>query len=530
MKVIYSLAFFLLATIGFGQSNEFPAPYCQVDLAYIYAHPITLVQFAGIQQSSTNDIWTSEHENFTDVTGEVEQGKNYSIKIKANTSGDFYTAVRLFIDWNQNDEFEENEFYDLGWLKNTDGTEDDLINDETINYILTDIDVPADAILGETRMRVINIFSYARTIPDEPMYSGPCGWDDIDNYGQAEDYTILVKTTTNVVCEPSEPGENIGDTGCVNLTYQGQTVGYQTVRAADGNIWLQQNLGSVQTAESIEDEAARGDYFQWGRWDDGHQLKDSEMSEVYPTPNNPAGLGSGTEIFYIGGGSPYSEYTGWFANPNQNDTWTAATLEEVTEHNGMDPCKAIGNDWEIPTEADWDNVLTLENIFPAPTGSSNNGITRGFESNLKIAGAGARKDDSFAFEGQRAYIWTKSASSNPDFYGFVYLGTYAGSTTGFGGDAKSHGYSVRCVKKGEVMSVSDLTKSNVLVYPNPTNGIVYFNAKEKVKKLELYNLNGQKIKESNDANINLSSFVKGVYLIKVTLENNTQQTLKIVKN
>lgn len=530
MKVIYSLAFSLLTAMSFGQLNEFPAPYCQVDLAYIYAHPITLVQFAGIDQTSTNDVWTSEHEDFTGVSGEVELGKSYSIKVKANTSGDFYTAVRMFIDWNQNNEFEENEFYDLGWLKNTDGIEDDLINDETINYIMTNVNVPQDALLGETRMRIINIFSYANSIPDNPMYSGPCGWDDIDNYGQAEDYTILVLPSENVVCEPSEPGENIGDTGCVNLTYQGQTVGYQTVRAADGNIWLQQNLGSSQVAASIDDEAARGDYFQWGRWDDGHQLKDSEMSEILPVPNNPVGLGGGTEIFYIGGGSPYTGYTGWFANPDQNDTWTAKTLEEVTEHNGMDPCIAIGNDWEIPTEADWDNVMRLENIFPAPAGSTNNGITRGFESNLKVAGAGARKDESFAFPGERAYIWTKSASANPDFYRFVYLGTYAGSTTGFGGDAKSHGYSVRCVKKAEGMSVTDLTQSSISAYPNPTSGIVYINSKEKVNKLEVYNLNGQKIKESNVADINLSNFPKGIYLIKVTLQNNTQKTLKIVKN
>src|SRR5690606_5534871 len=144
--------------------------------------------------------------------------------------------------------------------------------------------------------------------------------------------------------EPSEPGENIGDTGCVHLTYQGETVGYTTVRAADGNVWLQQNLGSSQVATSIDDEAARGDYFQWGRWDDGHQLKDSETSDVYPEPNNPLGLGEGTPIFYIGGGTPFSGvYTGWFTNPDQNDTWTAKSLDEVTEHNGMDPCKAIGD-------------------------------------------------------------------------------------------------------------------------------------------------------------------------------------------
>jgi hypothetical protein len=40
----------------------------------------------------------------------------------------------------------------------------------------------------------------------------------------------------------TDPGSNTGDTGCVSFMYQGQQVTYTTVRAKDGNIWLQQNL------------------------------------------------------------------------------------------------------------------------------------------------------------------------------------------------------------------------------------------------------------------------------------------------
>ena len=69
-----------------------------------------------------------------------------------------------------------------------------------------------------------------------------------------------------------DPGPTEGSTGVVNFTYKGQSVAYTTVRAGDGKIWLQQNLGSPQVAFHHNDEASYGDYFQWGRWDDGHQV------------------------------------------------------------------------------------------------------------------------------------------------------------------------------------------------------------------------------------------------------------------
>lgn len=331
-------------------------------------------------------------------------------------------------------------------------------------------------------------------------------------------------------CNPA--GNQIGDVGCIQFTYRNESVTYKTVRAADGNEWLQQNLGSSQVATTIADENARGDYFQWGRWDDGHQLKNSPTSEVYPTPNNPVGLGAGNTNFYINGGTPWSSnYTGWFANPDQNDTWNATNLSEVTDHNGMDPCKALGADWEIPAEQVWDNVMQKEKIFPKPEGATTGGMARGFDSNLKISGAGSRKDNSWAFEGQRAYIWTKSASANPNFYRFVYLGTSSLSTNGFGGDAKSHGYSIRCVNlKNNSLGTQNTSKAKFEIIPNPVDKIFSIKTSEKIANIELMNVTGQKIKESkNTENIDVSSLPKGLYLVKITFENGKTETKKILK-
>ncbi|MBV6879287.1 T9SS type A sorting domain-containing protein [Epilithonimonas ginsengisoli] len=332
-------------------------------------------------------------------------------------------------------------------------------------------------------------------------------------------------------CTPQAAGNNIGDNGCVSLTYQNQTVSYKTVRAADCYEWLQQNLGSSNVATSIADEGARGDYFQYGRWDDGHQLKTSQTTDVYPTPNNPVGLGNGTPQFYIGGGTPWnSDYKGWFANPDQNDTWSAKNLSEVTEHNGIDPCKAIGDNWEMPSEADWDVVMQKENIFPRPVGATNGGIVRGFESNLKIAGAGSRKDLGWAFEGTRAYIWTKSASTNPNFYRFVYLGAAASSTTGFGGDAKSFGYSIRCVNKSNnTLAVNDFGKTDFSFGPNPADKFIKINTEDALKSVEVLSTTGQKISETKENTVDVSGLTKGNYFIKITFENGKTTTKKFIK-
>lgn len=332
----------------------------------------------------------------------------------------------------------------------------------------------------------------------------------------------------------TEAGSNIGDTGSVSFKYRNETATYQTVRAADGNEWLQQNLGSTTVGTSIDDENAQGDYFQWGRWDDGHQTKNSETSNIMPVPNNPLGFGTGNAIFYIGGGTPWSgNYTGWFANPNQNDTWTAKNIDEVSEHNGMDPCKAIGENWEIPTENDWYKVLESEKIFPKPADAINNGITRGFNSNLKIVGAGSRKDDKFHFVGQRAYIWTKTASKNPNFYRYVYLGTYAGSTTGFGGDAKSHGYSVRCVNKTNNSLNTNTPKiSNNKIVLNSTQNELIIISSDKIENIQIINTLGQKlldIKAPQEQIVNISKLKSGIYFITVSLKNGEMLSQKFIK-
>ena len=143
----------------------------------IAVEPITLVNFAGINNVTDAAInGTPAHEDFTSISGDVEQGMSYSITLEGNTNGNNINRFVVFIDWNQNEILDNtNEVYEI---TNT------LVNSTGLDgiQVTATINVPAGANLGTTSMRVKKILGTTD-------YLNPClGADN----GQVEDYTINV--------------------------------------------------------------------------------------------------------------------------------------------------------------------------------------------------------------------------------------------------------------------------------------------------------------------------------------------------
>lgn len=134
---------------------------------------ITKVVFAGIDNASSGESSSDSYEDFTDIVAEVESGETYSFAAEGNTNGNYTNHFTVWIDWNQNGELEDTEMYEIGSIVNSDGTDD--------QQAISDILVPEDALLGETRMRVRKNFSSSLTTPCGPS-----------TYGQTEDYTVNV--------------------------------------------------------------------------------------------------------------------------------------------------------------------------------------------------------------------------------------------------------------------------------------------------------------------------------------------------
>src|SRR5690606_22692269 len=90
-----------------------------------------------------------------------------------NTGGNFTNEYSAYVDWNQDGDFDdEGEAYWMGRLVNSTG------RDGKQTY--ESISVPADAVPGPTRLRIVKSYNEV---------GEACGGLA---YGQAEDYSVLV--------------------------------------------------------------------------------------------------------------------------------------------------------------------------------------------------------------------------------------------------------------------------------------------------------------------------------------------------
>lgn len=142
---------------------------------------ISLVNFAGINNQTNPNKEDAQHENFLDKVANVGKGGKYEIKLQGNTKGNYENRFAVFIDWNQNGKLDDaNEIYEITTpLINSTGADSQVITQE--------IQVPANALTGTTRMRIKKIANDG----DEDMDNllNPCIGG---SFGQAADYTVKV--------------------------------------------------------------------------------------------------------------------------------------------------------------------------------------------------------------------------------------------------------------------------------------------------------------------------------------------------
>lgn len=152
--------------------------YCVPDVNFI-VEPITRVVFESIDNSSSPETTSPIQEYFLDISTEVIQGETYPIILEGNTNGPFVNFFTVFIDWNQDQVFQDSERYEAGSIEESTGTDGLQATGEIL--------VPLDAIVGSTRMRVFKNYNV--------VGEDPCATID---YGQSEDYTINVTSTAGI--------------------------------------------------------------------------------------------------------------------------------------------------------------------------------------------------------------------------------------------------------------------------------------------------------------------------------------------
>lgn len=86
------------------------------------------------------------------------------------------------------------------------------------------------------------------------------------------------------------------------------------------------------------------------------------------------------------------------------------------------------------------------------------------------------------------------------------------------------------IKDMDQLSVSDINKTQVNIFPNPTSDFINIKSDEKIKSVKLYNVSGSLVKTENNefSRINVSNLPKGNYLISIETDFGIE-TKKIIK-
>lgn len=134
---------------------------------------------------------------------------------------------------------------------------------------------------------------------------------------------------------------------------------------------------------------------------------------------------------------------------------------------------------------------------------------------------------------------TFSSLGTSEFVTALYLGSLFGGTTqryfGFVDDLKIYNYAltdadITSLYTNNALSSQNFSQNNleVALYPNPVNDLLNIETALELQSVEIYNLQGQKVKSSNQNQINVSDLAAGIYMVRIQDIENKIATKKII--
>jgi len=236
--------------------------------------------------------------------------------------------------------------------------------------------------------------------------------------------TIISTTAETVTVTAALGGSNVTDTADVIFVFESETLTfsgltYMTVQSPDtGKIWLDRNLGASQVCTSSTDSNCYGNYYQWGRDDDGHESSASTSttlaSNITPGVSSP---------FVLNTFSPHDWTTVDSNGALREDAWADSGANDICP-----------SGYSVPTEAE----------FTAETNSAT-----AFSSFLKLPVSGYRNRDTGLLTnvGINGAYWSRSSSPSGIYGSYARnLDFNASSGAAFNNNYRANGFSVRCIK------------------------------------------------------------------------------------
>jgi len=527
------------------------APYCG-PLAFTTAvEPITLVNFAGINNTTSATVaGATAHEVFTSITGNVTAGSSYTITLKGNSDGNFTNRFIVFADWNQDGDFgDSDESYPITQtITNSTGVDAQQVTQSLL--------VPPTATVGTTRMRVKKIYGTTD-------YANPCLGAA---FGQVEDYTLAVAAApadlpdyVNLQFPATATIAQGGNVTVYGQVYEGglTDVAPNIVGQAPGiNAWV-----GVSTTNTNPNT-----WVTWtpATWNAGSIGNNDEYQLSIGTALAPGTYYYATRFQLNGGAFVYGGINQ--SPPNNGNFWDGATFV-----NGIltvtaplppanDECTAalVLTPGGVFTDNDVDGTnlaATLSANTPIPTCGAFNFATSAKDVwySVVVPTSGSLTIETSTHSSAAAGIDTVIAVYSGDCSTLVEVGcdddgatefavglsrlALTGQTPGatllirlFGYNGAQGLYSISAFDAS--LENNSFDTANFSYYPNPVKNTLNLSYNQEISNVEIFNLLGQKVSSNainaNDAQIDMSNLSKGAYMLKVT-SNNQVKTIKVIK-
>lgn len=461
------------------------------------------VVFGAINNTSTG---TAGYENFTALTTNVTSGTATTITITPSwTATAFSEGYAVWIDYNKNGLFTD--AGELAWSKAT----------STTTPATGTITIPASATLGTTRMRVSMKYNAI-----------PTSCEAIP-YGQVEDYTVNIVVGTADTTAPSAPTaltasgttqttttlswnaatDNVGVTGYD--VYRGTTL-LGTVSTTTYNVTgltaATAYTFSVKAKDAAGNISASSNVVNVTTTTGGSTATDLLFSEYIEGSSNNKAL----EISNATGAAINLSIYSIKKQTNGAGAWSTGLSLTGTLNNG--------SKFTIVNSAMASSCYPISsaNLSTAATEMAFNGndAVGLFKNGVLIDIIGTFNGGTANFAADQT-LRRKATVTSPTttFNKTTQWDSYASDTCNNLGS--------RMIEKTPKTSVA-LESTDIVIYPNPSNGTFSVNNSNKMYSIEIYSIIGQKIyseENSTKSEITLPNSVKGTFLIRVTTDSNS---------
>lgn len=199
MKKIFITSCVILTLQNLTAQTTNPSPYCDASFddaqGFFVDDHINKVTFGNLTNTSNGHFNAPHYVFYNNLTTQnFTKGSSYQLTLDFKVSGG--CGYGVWIDYNKNNQFEANER-----IAGTTGQ--DMLDLSNNTIVSSNITIPANASLGQTRMRV-------RIVEDDnhnmnSTLQEPCNAstsdEDVMDWGETEDYTINIVDQSNAIKE-----------------------------------------------------------------------------------------------------------------------------------------------------------------------------------------------------------------------------------------------------------------------------------------------------------------------------------------